>query len=235
MNMERWGALAGRQGLFVGGWGGWRCAPARRPRRPVEVLDGDGRPRGGAAVAAPPRGIEPRLLVAHMPPGGPSQQVVHDRRRTGRAPQRRCPSSRACRRGHSPPSMRSARAAWRACRTPAAARSLVVRMRRRRTSWTLEMPWNLQPAGSQPPPARLPDQAHAVRGQSRHRSLTRWGRPTCPTPRRPAISRTLTRPTRPPHRKRCRSRRCSHLRRNLTRPISRVQLADVEGSMPHLR
>ena len=51
MGAERWGTLEGQQALCVGGWGGWRCAHARRPRRPDAVLDGDGSPRGGAAAA----------------------------------------------------------------------------------------------------------------------------------------------------------------------------------------
>ena len=117
MNVERWGALAGHQALFVGGWGGWRCAPARRPRRQDELLDGDGRPRGGAAAAACHGESNPEPLVADVPPEGPSRQVIHGRRRAGRAPQRRCPSSRACHRARSPPSMQDARAPWSApCR-----------------------------------------------------------------------------------------------------------------------
>ena len=204
MNVERWGALAGHQALFVGGWGGWRCAPARRPPRPDEVLDGDGRPRGGAAAAAPPRGIEPRPLVADVPPEGPSQQVIHGRRRAGRAPQ---PSSRACHRARSP-SMRAARAAWKVGRTPAAARSPEVRMRRLRTSRMLEMPRSLRPAGCQPPRARLRDQAPTGRGQSIAGYLARWSRPTRPSRRRPASPRTLIGQPRPPHRPRRRSWRC---------------------------
>ena len=119
--------------------------------------------------------------------------------------------------------------------SPAAARSPKVRMNQRRASRMHAMPRNLPRAGFQPPRARLLDQAPAVRGQSPARYLTRRSRPARPSRCAPARPRTIIRRRRPPHRKRRRSRRCSHLRRNLTRPISRVQLADVEGSMPHLR
>lgn len=82
---ERWGARAGDHGLRVGGSGGWQCRPARRRRPLDEVLDDDGSAQGDSAAAAPPRGIEPRPLVAVVPPGGPSQRVVKGRRRAERA------------------------------------------------------------------------------------------------------------------------------------------------------
>ena len=96
MGAERWGTLTGQQALCVGGWGGWRCAPARRPRRPDEVLDGDGSPRGGRGGDQPVVGVA--LEAVGVALGQGRHEVLEDNERQRHLDDQFLASSKRCRR-----------------------------------------------------------------------------------------------------------------------------------------